>query len=194
MHKWSYFHFNSCCTSMRYTAHSSNPTVTPIGWIFCLIRLFPAILYLHLLPPSFLFWWWAPSCCIEKSEVTREYFPSSNNQKTKPIFTYNLQSSPTSLQLQWGIECLFLLKPTPPLLQISPPSSPLVSFLCIGSFPSASKHAPKAPITRSTNSKTRNLPLTPHILLETAHFSVPLYINLLERVVYTCWPHFLTSS
>lgn len=129
MHKWSYFHFNSCCTSMRYTAHSSNPTVTPIGWIFCLIRLFPAILYLHLLPPSFLFWWWAPSCCIEKSEVTREYFPSSNNQKTKPIFTYNLQSSPTSLQLQWGIECLFLLKPTPPL---APDFTP---FLSISLFP-----------------------------------------------------------
>lgn len=160
---------------MRRSVRPGSPTVscvgvTPLFPEHC-PRPLPPPHTSHILPVRVM----SPSlCCTEKSEFTKENFLPFQRPKdqTHPYLKPGIL--PHLLRCSGG---QFLRsEPTLPLAFSFIPSHPRpLSFPCTGSFLSANKHAPTSPIIKSTNNKTENLPLTPHILLDPAPFCSLLY-------------------
>lgn len=137
--------------------HSSNPTVSPVGWIpYFLRRLFHASSYFLIFPTFFPPLMMSSPHAASRNEKspgkTSSSFDKGPNQSILTIL-----NSLLLLSNHIEIKTFFLSKPAPPLCsRFHPlPFHLFLSFLCTVSLFSANKHAPRSLIIKSTNHKTK---------------------------------------
>lgn len=154
---------------MRYSMHSTKPSVSPKGWIFhFLIRdcFMPSSFFTYFLHSflrflmSLLMLYWEI-----KSHVGILLHLSIIKEPNWSILTiWNLLLLPSNHSEGGWVP--LPLKANSSLCSRfhSLPVHQSLSFLYVGLYLSASKHAPIALIIKPTDSKTKGLPLTPQIL------------------------------